>query len=399
MATLIKAGNVHPVSSPAFDNSYILVEKGKIIGFGKLGDAPERVDSVIDLSSHIVLPGFINAHCHLQLSGMRGGKYPGSFTEWIPNVVRYNTETPKEERESAMKVAIEEMQKSGISGVGDIASSGDFVSPLSNSPIKGVIFLEPLAPHEKDAEETLRKTISTAEELLGKGIKTGIAPHSPYTVSAKLFKLLKALAEELDLPFSTHLAETLEEDSFVRNGSGELAALLESRGFLPDNFKGYGKSPVAHLHSLGALENTLAVHLNEIDISDIKLLASVNAIPVFCPGSSIWFGRGNVMPLQKLFSFGLRPALGTDSLGSNTSLSMLDELRKGAAFFPSLPKEKLIEMATVNGARALRLNSGSIEEGRDADLIAFKKDDSLKEPLDAVFKAKKADFVMVGVKS
>ncbi|MDH5542906.1 MAG: amidohydrolase family protein [Nitrospinota bacterium] len=399
MATLLKAGIIYPVTSHPIENGYILVDKGKVAGFGPINTATERVDNIIDLSSHIVLPGFVNAHCHLQLSGMRGRKYPGSFSKWIPGVIRYNMETPQDLREASMKEAIEEMQGSGISAVGDIASSGDFVSPLAGSRLKGITFLEPLAPHEKDAEEALQKTRATAEELARRGIDVGIAPHSAYNVSPKLLKLLKMLAEELSIPFSIHLAETLDEDEFIWHGSGELAGLLEERGFLPDGFRGYGKSPVAHLHSLGILENTLAVHLNEIDENDIKLLASANAVPVFCPGSSVWFGRGNVMPLKKLLDYGLKPALGTDSLASNSSLSMLNELRMGAAYFPSLPRERLIEMATVNGARALDLNSGSIEKGRDADLIAFKMKDGLKEPLDAVFKAKKADFVMLGAKN
>jgi cytosine/adenosine deaminase-related metal-dependent hydrolase len=106
-----------------------------------------------------------------------------------------------------------------------------------------------------------------------------------------------------------------------------------------------------------------------------------------------WFKREKVMPLDKMLAEGLRPALGTDSLASNNSLSMLDELRTAKEYFPAIPREKFIEMATVNGAKALSLNCGAVEPGMDADLIAFRGGGG--DAVDTVFKADRADIVLL----
>jgi cytosine/adenosine deaminase-related metal-dependent hydrolase len=260
--------------------------------------------------------------------------------------------------------------------------------------LRSVIFIEPIAPHEKEAEKTSRFVRSQIEKLRMSGASPGVAPHSPYTVSPKLLKLLKSLSEEMSIPFSIHLAETPQEDLYIKKGSGDLAQLLKLSGFFPEGFAGHGKSPVAFLQELSLLRDCLAVHLNAVDEDDAALLASENAAPIFCPQSSKWFGRDKVLPLESFIDAGLKPALGTDSLASNESLSMLDELRCAAEYFPDVNKKTLIEMATINPANHLSLNCGAIEKGRDADIIGFRWDGS-RNPLHSVFTAQKAGFVMI----
>jgi cytosine/adenosine deaminase-related metal-dependent hydrolase len=148
------------------------------------------------------------------------------------------------------------------------------------------------------------------------------------------------------------------------------------------------------LGDAGILKNALAVHLNTADESDMGVLVANRTAPVFCPGSSSWFGRQKVMPLDAMFEAGMRPAIGTDSLASNHSLSMLEELRLAVGYFPSIKRGMLMEAATLNGARALGLNCGSIEKGRRADIISFNGED-FGGRLDSVFGAKRPEFVMI----
>ena len=401
MTTLIKASLVYPViGEPIRDGSVVVsgsvIENvGKSDKFDSASLKDNSFDEVIDLTGYLVMPGFVNAHSHLQWSAAKGKtKREADFTEWIKSLMQAKEEITQTDQLSAMRLGIDEMLRSGITTVADVISDAETAQPIVDSQIRSVIFIEPIAPHEKDAEATEQIVRSQIEKLRQSGATVGIAPHSPYTVSPKLLKLLKSLSKEMHIPFSIHLAETEQENLYITKGSGDLAQLLKMSGFFTEGFKGYGKSPVALLDSLSLLNGCLAVHLNAIDDDDAALLVSENAAPIFCPQSSKWFGRDKVLPLESFIKAGLKPALGTDSLASNESLSMLDELNCAADCFPDLNKETLIEMATINGANHLSLNCGAIEKGRGADIIGFRWDGS-QNPLNSVFAAKNADFVMI----
>ncbi|MFQ5431215.1 MAG: amidohydrolase family protein [Nitrospinota bacterium] len=396
MNRLIKANLVYPVIGEPVKGGGVVVRDGIIDNVGKVDKMDAGAfDDVIDLSGYLIMPGFVNGHSHLQWSAAKGKTMRGApFTDWIKSIVMARDEITETERLSATRRGIEEMLLSGVTTVADVVSEADFARPLLDSDMRSVILIEPIAPHEKDAEQTGLFVRSQIEKLLKIGATAGIAPHSPYTVSPKLFIMLRKLSDQMKLPFSVHLAETSEEDMYVRKGSGGLEQLLKLSGFIPKGYNGRGKSPVAWLESLGVLQGCLAVHLNAVDDNDILLLAKENAAPVFCPQSSKWFEREKVMPLESLMDAGLRPAIGTDSLASNDSLSMLDELRCATEYFPDIRREALIEAATINGARHLSLNCGSIEKGRLADIIGFRWDGS-QNPVDTIFAAEKAEFVMI----
>ena len=396
MTTLLKASLIYPVTGEPVADGGIVVSGSVIEEFGNADRYDAGIfDSVIDLTGYLLMPGFVNSHSHLQWCAAKGKTEQGApFSDWIQSIMRARQEITQTEQLSAMRQGIDEMLRSGITTVADVISDADSAQPIVDSQIKSVIFIEPIAPHEKEAEKTNLFVRSQIERLRQSGATPGVAPHSPYTVSPKLLKLLKSLSEEMDIPFSIHLAETYEEDIYIRKGSGDLAELLKLSGFFPEGFKGHGKSPVALLESLDLLRGCLAVHLNAVDKDDAALLASKNAVPIFCPQSSKWFGRDKVLPLESFMNAGLKPLLGTDSLASNESLSMLDELNCAAEYFPDITKETFIEMATINPANHLSLNCGAIEKGRDADIIGFRYDSS-QNMLNSVFNADKADFAMI----
>lgn len=396
MKTLLKAGLIYPVTSAPIKNGCVAVSEGEIEALGPTADFSETAfDRVIDLTDHILTPGFVNAHSHLQLSAARDRmKQNGSFTGWIRKVIEFTRSLSEDERNRGIETGVEEMMRSGITAVADIVTNAAVAERLLDSAIRSVIFVEAIGPLEYNADEIAKNIILQVEKLRLKGAGVGISPHSAYTVSGKLFGLLNVFAGKEGLPVMMHIAETGEEDEFVRNGSGELHRLLLEMELLEKDYKGEAVSSVGLLSKRGLPDGLLAVHLNLLDTGDMEILADKKIVPVFCPSSSRWFGRSSVMPIDEFLSAGVNPAIGTDSLASNSSLSMLDELRCAAAFFPLVDRSRLMEMATVNGAKGLSLNCGAIEKGKWADIIGFKWNGD-DEPLDSVFGAKKADFVMI----
>ncbi len=397
MYMLIRAGLVYPVVSPPIHNGCVAIKNGVVDAVGAEAEFDGiRFDKVLDLSGHIVMPGFVNAHSHLQLSAARGRIVCDSnFCGWIRQVIEFNSSVMDEERERGMRQGIAEMLSTGTTSVGDIVSDAKYAAPLAASKLRGVVFVEAIAPLEKDAEQAADNVWRQVMALREMGIMAGVSPHAPHTVSRPLFRLLEGIAEKYSLPVTTHVAESAAEDEYLRNGGGDMGALFAERGAAPDRFAGYGVSAVQLLEGYGVLGRMLAVHLNSVNVEDMGRLSAANSVPVFCPGSSRWFGRELVMPLEAMFARRMCPALGTDSLASNTSLSMLDELRAAALYFPRLDRACLLEAATINGAIALGLECGGIANGKQADLISFAWDGK-SDPLDFIFRAQAPDFVMIG---
>lgn len=394
MEFLIKGGLVYTVTSSPIKNGAIAVDDGRITAVGPAADfVGGEFGETIDLPGQILMPGFVNSHSHLQFSSLKG-KIPRGlgFVEWIRRLMAaYRAET-SEDILKGIRDGISEMISSGVTAAGDVSNDPKFAKIVAGSGLNAVCFAEVIAPLGKDADDAFRTAKARVEEMSANGINPGISPHAPYTVSESLFKLLNRFASENAVPFATHLAESVEEDKFIREGSGEMGDLLAERGF--ERKTAGGCSPVGLLDRYGVLKGTTAVHLNHVDDQDIEILIKNGVVPIFCPGSSEWFGRRKVPPLDRMMTAGMRPALGTDSLASNYSLSMLDELRTAEKYFPSIKREEWARCATLNGALALGLNAGCVEKGKRADIISFKGADAA-DPLGPVFEAQKPEFMMM----
>lgn len=394
MELLIKAGVLWSVSAPPLPGGWVAVDGGLIAAVGMPGDEPDCRETV-DLSGHVVLPGFVNAHSHLQFSAARGKMAVRSpFTEWVREAISFSARFSERDMAQAAIGGAKEMMASGITAVGDVTSSPEVARAVAHSGLCAVMFAEAIAPHGRDAARAFENLLSLLGAIGSVGAMPGVSPHGPHTVSPGLFKRITQLAGERRLPVMCHVAESPEEVEFIRDGRGEFARLLAERGLLEEGFAGYGESPAGYLHKSGLLKKMLAVHLNGTAREEAGLLAEDGAVPVFCPGSSRWFGRDEVMPFGLFLERGLRPCIGTDSLASNGSLSMLDELRTARDYFPEVPAERLIECATFNGARALGLAAGALAPGLRADVSAFALEG--KTPAEAVLAAERASFVMAG---
>jgi len=393
----IKFKALLPMDGEAIENGELLIEQG-VIREIRPTQSP-ATDACLDLSDHLLLPGFVNAHCHLSLSAL-AGKVPRceAFTDWVRALLKANLQTSPQERVQALHAEAVKMLGSGVTTLADTLSDMELLCEYEKLAFRQVVFLEVLGFRGDKVEESLEQVVSflATQSSTGPLLKLGLAPHSPYSVSPALFRELKKIALRHTCLSSCHVAEFPEEVHFLHTGAGELREFLLERGVFDANWAPPGESPVRYLDDLGVLDSMIAVHLNHID-GDLEILQARNTRAVFCPGSTRWFGRTEAMPVRDLLDRGVTVGLGTDSLASNDRLNFLHELRVADEMLPNVSRSEILTMATVGGASVLDLPVGVISTGRPADLIGFRVPEKPDCWHDVVFDRdrKSVDFSMI----
>lgn len=388
-----------PMQGEPMENGELLIEQGRVREISWDGKEFPGIEC-LDLSDCLILPGFVNAHCHLSLSALKGkvAKHP-RFTGWVRSLLAQNQEVSWTERVRALHAGAGDLLRSGVTTLGDYLSQPELLTEYSRLPFRQVLFLETLGFQETAVRETLDRVRSILESQNPQGgmIQLGLGPHAPYSVSPKLFRELKNLARRHGCPWSCHVAEFPEEVRFLKEGGGELEEFLRERGVYDAGWTPPGLSPARYLDKTGVLESLLAVHLNHIE-GDLDLLASRRVKAVFCPESTRWFGRDRWMPVRDLLDRGMAVGLGTDSLASNDALNFLRELRAAETMLPDVTRGEILEIATAGGAAALGLPTGRIVPGAPADLIGFRIGTKPESWADIPFEAdrQEVDFVMAG---
>jgi aminodeoxyfutalosine deaminase len=367
----IKFKALIPIEGEIIEKGELLIEQGRI---EEIRQTQSEDSECLDLSDHLLLPGFVNAHCHLSLSALHG-KVPRceKFTDWVRALLKENMQLSGDQRVKAMQSGAMEMLRSGVTTLADSLSQPELLPEYAALPFRQVLFLEVLGFKKSMVRETLDRVTSVfaSQNLKGTLLRLGLAPHAPYSVSPELFRELKKLAARYDCPTACHVAEFSEEVRFIKEGGGDLQKFLEERGVIDDDWMPPGTSPVRYLDAIGVLDSMIAVHLNHSD-EDLELLAARNARAVFCPNSSRWFGRTQIMPVRQLLDAGVVVALGTDSLASNESLNFLREIKIADAMLPDVSRPEILKMATGGGGQALGLPTGTLVPGMSADLIGFR---------------------------
>ena len=365
---LLTMTNLEPV-----ENGQLVVENGIIRDI--FYDTSKPIEGeLIDLSDCLVLPGFVNAHCHLSLSILKQRiTRHNSFTDWVKSMTEENKVVSFKNRVLAMHAQAKVMARSGVTALVDFLPQGDFIAEYASLPFRQTLLLEVLGFLPSSVDPIMKYLESTLNhELDDNGlISYGLAPHAPYSVSPKLFEGVKRLSEKYDCPISCHVAEFPEELQFLQDGSGDMKDFLIELGVYDDCWVPPAKSPAQYLDSLGVLDSLVAVHLNLVG-NDLDLLKSKKVKSVFCPQSTRWFGREKYMPVRDLLDLGMVVGLGTDSLASNESLNFLDELRAAEAMLADVSQEEILFMATRGGAETVGMDCGLIERGRPADLVGFR---------------------------
>lgn len=367
-----------PISSPPIAGGAVAVENGVIAAVGTLPEVSAACAApVTDLPGCVIMPGLVNAHTHLELTHFPAWKLrkdldylPKRYVEWIQQVVKIKRALLPGETEHSVREGMRLCLESGTTSVGDILSDFSLAPLYRDAQLAGRVFLEAIG-HDPVLCENLLRRIETTLDTFAGSLLPAISPHTPHTVSPQLLQALHALAVNRAVPKAIHLSETADEASFMHDTTGEIAELIYPMAhweqYLPHPM--YTTS-TRFLCDLGVLDrSTIAVHAVHVTVDDVRLLKENGCSVVLCPRSNDRLFVGTA-PHKLLKSAGVPLGLGTDSLASNDSLSLWDEVRylqqQAQGVFRA---EELIAMATIGGARALQIeaSAGSLEPGKRAD--------------------------------
>ena len=382
---IILARKILPITSPDIENGALLIKKTKIedLGTQKMILRKYPKERVVDLKDKLIMPGLLNIHAHLELSWLRdviGEK--SNFFEWVMELVELRRKEVKDIATESAADGLREAIKTGTTCIADTTSLETSVPYLIKSGIRAMIYLEILGMDESRADDILEVLQSRLDSLdtLPDRIMTGLSPHAPYSVSGKLFRMLSKFSSTNGLCLSTHLSETKDEYLHMRGRPSALDGYMKRFGW--DTFKpNRGRTSVSFVNKYNLLSNCIAVHCVHVNNRDIALLKSARASVAHCPRSNHYLNAG-LAPISEMLDAGVNVGIGTDSLASNLDLNMWNEMRF-AYLVNNLPARKVFEMATINGAKALRIDevTGSLEPGKDADIIAIDTPAStLKDP-------------------
>lgn len=370
---------VVPVTSQPIANGVVAVERDRIAYVGPVGDAPAGDDH--QLGDVVLLPGLVNAHCHLELTAMRGFLEDIDFRRWILRLTDARRAVfDREALLDSARYGIEEGLRAGITTYADTCSSGVVMQAMREAGVRGIMYQEVFGPDPVQCEESMRglqDTVAGLRYLETPLVRLGVSPHAPYTVSDDLFRAVAAFARERGLPIAIHIAESDLEQSLVADAAGAFADGLRRRGI---EVVPRGETPIRLLERLGVLESKpLLIHCVRVDRHDVVAIASSESAVAHCPVSNAKLGHG-VAPLTELLAEGVTVGIGSDSMASNNRMDILEEARiallaqrarLGSSETPGAVE--MLELATIEGAKALGADQliGSLEEGKQADLAAF----------------------------
>jgi cytosine/adenosine deaminase-related metal-dependent hydrolase len=335
----------------------------------------------VEFHNGIIIPGFVNCHCHLELSHLKGAISGGKSLGDFILEVRNSREASLQEIISSAQSADSELYNEGIVLCADICNTSSTFELKKTSRIRYLNLLEVFGINPERAVQRMEEIARVAEDARKSGLEYYLTPHSVYAVSVTLFRLLKKETGTNRIT-SIHFMESEEEEQFLRDYSGPLRQSYESSGIMPE----HPDMPEDHVNAIfnevTASGNLILVHNTFTDKKTIKEINKRdNTSWCLCPGSNI-FIENKIPPADLLFSEGCNIVIGTDSLASNNKLSILTELKILQKNFTSVSLEELVRWATINGARALgeEQNYGKIEPGtkpgllllQDVDLINMK---------------------------
>jgi cytosine/adenosine deaminase-related metal-dependent hydrolase len=372
MIKKITADRIYTGTSGPLHHKVITVDQeGTILQIDELSNHDA---SSVEHFSGAIIPGFINTHCHLELSHMKGRANTGTgLVPFLKTVVNFR-DISMEEILDAIDQADAEMWNGGVMAVGDISNKADTAARKDQSKIQYYTFVEFFDFLQEEGAENWFNNFKPAydQQSDSNGNRKSAVPHAPYTVSRNLFQKINAL----NTPGSTvsiHNQETPGENALFVNKTGSFLDFYEGFGFPLDQFTPSGKPSIYY-----ALENmdpncrTLFVHNTESTPKDIRAAQawSDNIYWATCPNANLYI-ENRLPNYQYFLDTGAKMTIGTDSLTSNWQLSILEEMKTIARFQSYVPFQTLLRWATINGAEALGFDDqlGSIEVGKKPGLL------------------------------
>ena len=371
---ILRARVVVTMDGPPIENGAVAISENRVVDIGPFGEIKARNSGeVVDLGEQALLPGLINAHCHLDYTCLRGKIPPlRSFTDWIRAINAAKATLSEEDYIASINEGFAEAKRFGTTTIANLTAFPELIAKI-DEPIRTWWFAELI---DVRSPERANEIVDLAVESLKSKKNWGLAPHALFTASATLFRRCEEIAEPENILLTTHLAESREEMSMFRDGSGPLYEVIKEIG-RPMEDCGRETPLERFVGRLGdaSLPNWIVAHLNELSESDFDLLARSQFQVVHSPRSHGYF-RHSPFPFKKLNELGFNICLGTDSLASNESLSLFAEMRAFQRNEPGVSPAEIFEMVTVNPARALDQSRdggtlGRIRPGFHADLISI----------------------------
>jgi len=377
----LSADIIFPIDSQPIPNGILAVgPDGKIIDVLLPNDPNPPNSARIETFSGALCPGFINAHCHLELSHMKGLVPENTgLPAFIMQIVSRRHENADKKME-AIQLADEEMWRNGIVAVGDICNTADTLETKLNSKIKYHSFVEVFSFDSSKAQEVLTEGIRVANTYTQSGLKATIVPHAPYSVSEELFEGIRNQQSTFPGAISIHNQETESENEMFVSGSGELVEIFKKFGEDFSDFHPKYKSALDyHLGQLPSKVNSVLVHNTMTKAEEFAEAnhQNQNLYWCTCPNANQYIE--NCIPnIPMWMETGSKICVGTDSLASNHQLSVLDELKLIQAKYPIIATKDLLRIATMNGAKALNLDheKGSFRKGKLPGVVLLKNVDS-----------------------
>lgn len=364
----ISADYVYPVASQPIKNGVVVVDdEGVILDLLPMANAN---DEHIERFSGIIFPGFVNTHCHLELSHMRGRiSEKKGMTGFISELVQERSKTGHIDIAKAIETAEEEMIRNGIVAVGDISNDASTFALKKKQNLLYHTFVEVFDIFPSRADEVFRRGYELAASAPQ---SASVAPHAPYTVSRRLLELIRDYAEKNRTTLTIHNQESEGESEMFISKTGKMVEMFNRIGNDLSYFQATGENSLRSiLPSFPTDNKTLLVHNTFTSRDDIEWAGSMNKnlYWCFCPNANLYIE--DTLPDFKAFAdANVKCTIGTDSLASNWSLSILDELKVISKAAPEIPLETLLTWATKNGAEFLGFDKlGTIEKGKKPGLV------------------------------
>jgi aminodeoxyfutalosine deaminase len=378
---IVRARIVLPITQPPIENGAVAISRGRVIAVGRWSSLGARANRrVTDLGEVALLPGLINAHCHLDYTDMAGLLPPlRSFSAWIKAITALKGSWSDADFARSWRNGANMLLRNGVTTVGDIEAVPNLLPALwRDTPLRVFSFLEMTGVRSRrQPRRILEEALAKARACRHPRCRVWLSPHAPYSTTPELLRLSTRAARQRRWPLTTHVAESAEEFQMFTEGRGPMFDWLERN---ERDMSDCGvRSPVRHLEQWGVLgRHLLAIHVNYLARGDAALLARRGVHVVHCPRSHAYF-RHEAFPHEELLRARVNLCLGTDSLATvlkrrkeRVELNLFSELQALADDVPGLWPDTLLRMVTVNAAVALGLRgrAGELRPGAWADLVA-----------------------------
>jgi len=378
---MVAASFVVPVTSPPVAGGALVLDGGRIVAVGSLKELRAAYNVPCrEYPGCVILPGLVNAHAHLELTHFPAWKVrkgidysPRTYVDWVIQVVKIRRALTQRELEHSVREGIRVSVECGTTAIGEISTDRALLPLYGAAPLVGRLFFEAIGQEPAGCERLRGELDAAVASFRAGSFHAGISPHACHTLSSRFMGEIVALARSHGVPTAIHLSESREEAAFLHDSGGKIAELLYPfagwQEYLPAPQR---TTSTAYLDALGVLDAaTTVVHCVHVTPADAETLNRRGVSAVLCPRSNERLAVGKA-PALLLKKSGIPLALGTDSLASNDSLSLWDEMRFLLRQFPDVfsPREAL-EMASINAARALHLEgeTGSLEKGKRGDFL------------------------------